>query len=288
MKLNRLAVMAGAMTLVSTHAQAAAPAAPPLLEWNQVTDKDLGQTRTICGPVAAAMGPIDLARQPVAGLSKTLGSLVLGGEPTTDVVALSRDARRFKVVIQDYHAGFPADPANHFRGKQVCVAGPIALALVGGYEMLPTHPSQIAIRGEAVATIPRGHVRRLPAGAIPYDEAKKHVGQTRTVCGVVQSGWAGMVPARMFPPDFTVPANIRARLPADFALSTDQRVMTELYLGDRLNFTVQVPDALAEGRQPTLARYIGKDICVTGPLKPSLMEGAVTVVENLKAIRVLR
>lgn len=255
---------------------AAAADAPRAVAWDQLTDNDFGQVVTVCGPVTFAMAPSP------TGLLPTLGSLILGGEPTSDMRVLMGDTKRFKVVIQDYNASFPADPATYYKGKDVCVIGRIVSALVGGYEIIPTHGSQIVIKGQGVVMLPRGAVGHLPAGAVSYEDAKAHIGQTATVCGVVVSGRAEMTPAGQFPPSYQIPANVRARLGPDFQLSTDTRKMHEIYLGDRTMVIVDILASSAAGLpQPAMDYYIGKDVCVKGLLRPSIMESVYMVVEDI-------
>jgi hypothetical protein len=257
----------------------------PNVAWNEVGEQHLGKTVSVCGPVALALSPTPGRND---GLPATLGSLVLGGDPVTDVRKIMGEPWRFKVVIRDYHSGFPQNPAEYYKGKDVCVAGQIVLALVGGYEILATHPSQIAIQGKGAPTLPHGQVKKLPAGAIHYTEAPNHFGQTKTVCGVVLSGGSNLVPAKMFPPGFQVPENITKRLPPDFKLSTDTRTMHELNVGDRISFTVWIlADAAKSLPQPALDYYLNKDVCFTGKLAPSLTQGAETLIEDLSNVKVL-
>lgn len=283
-----------ALVILTASTAVAAPAgsvrdrseeALPTLEWNQLSDADLGENRIVCGPVASAMGPGD---HNVPGLPPTLGSLTIGGEPTDDFRRLTEETHRFKIVVPLYDETFPKNPKQYFKGKEACVAAPIALALVGGYEVLPSHGSQIAIRGQGTPVIPRARVKSLPAGAVSYEDAKKYVGETRTVCGVVQSVWENMVPARMFPPGFAVPKFLDDRLPPEFALSTEQRLSHELYLGDRLSVVVTLIDESIKSvtRSPR-DYYRAKDVCVTGLLKPSIYEGVTLTVERAENIKII-
>lgn len=259
--------------------QVTAAEATRTVNWDQLTDQDFGQVITVCGPVAYAAGPSP------TGLLPTLGSLVLGGEPITDPRTLMGDTHRFKIVIQDYNDSFPKNPETFYKGKEVCAVGRIVSALVGGYEIIPTHGSQIAIKGQGSPTLPRGEVRALPDGAVSYKQAKAHIGQTATVCGVVVSGRADMTPAGMFPPGYQIPPNVRARLGPDFKLSTDTRKMHEIYLGDRTMVIVNILSSSAAGLpEPAMQYYMGKDVCVKGLLQPSIMESAYVLVEDIRDV----
>ena len=185
------------LVLFSLYFDTSVAAPQDVVRWDEATEH-VRDTVTVCGPAAFA-GRI--------ALTDNSAALILGGEPI-DRASGFRDDSRFKVVFLDYHDGFEQDLASHYLGKETCVVGTILWAMAGGVEILPTNPSQVALRSEGLPTMPAGAVASLPSGAVSYMDARDYIGEAKSVCGTVVAVWPNVPPNKTLNSDFKLPPMI--------------------------------------------------------------------------------
>lgn len=245
------------------------------IRWDEASDH-YGETVVVVGPVLAAATDV---------LGPETASILLG-DPTASTV----DA--FKIVIAGVGTGLHGYPDNfseYYLGHEVSVIGTVTRALVGGAEIIPTQWTQVHRTGDpGRARLPDGRVDRLPRGAISFEDAVDHIGETKTVCGVGVGGVADTVPGLLFPGGLTLPPEIVAELPPDFEQFLDMRVFHELWLGDRMRFSAWVLDDAAR-TLPLPARdyFLGENVCARGEIEITIFIGAQIVVESLDDIWVV-
>lgn len=241
------------------------------IRWNEA-DQHVGETVSVCGPVAFA-GPI--------GLTPTAAGIILGGDPVDRANAF-KDDWRFKIVLLDYHEGFPQNISEHFMGKEICVAGSIIWALAGGTEILPVTPSQLAIQGEGTARMPRGDVESLPEGAISFRDAKNHVGETGTVCGVAVAVRPEVPRNDTLNMEYKVPEKAQSQFGDDTVLFSDERTKHRIILGDFSKFEIYIPVEKADWLANTDIKqhFMNKEMCATGLIAHTAAAGASITVED--------
>ncbi|HUI07588.1 MAG TPA: hypothetical protein VL486_11365 [Verrucomicrobiae bacterium] len=212
--------------------------------------------------------PADQAQQHI-GETATVCGLVASGvsidSPGRERTYLNFDHpypnQTFAIMIPGSVWGrFKEPPETLFKGKTVCVTGPIT-SHRGKPEIMVDDPSQIVIQGEApslrepsVDTKPSTPAApppseppkpaapaRLP-GIVSAD-AQKHIGETTTVCGVVAS-------TRYFSSASTKPT----------VLNFDRPYPNH-------TFTVVIPGFARGGfKEPPETLFRGKTVCVAGQI----------------------
>ena len=238
--------------------------AQPVVSWDR-TQAYLGRSIIACGPVAFA------GRRP--NLAPNAAAIVIGGDTGTEAVI--RDAWRYKVIIVNYHESFPQDIEGYFLGKDVCVIGTVISALVGGAEVKISHPSQLALAEDGLPSMPDTHIRQLPVGAIHWDQATSHLGETKTVCGIAVE----ILKGRQADRDLSL-------LTHDYTFEITDEPWVQVHIGDSSVFMASIRHSLLTDLSDVDV-YENRPVCATGQLRPSLTGNAGIVVRSLEDLDVL-
>ena len=153
--------------------------------------------------------------------------------------------------------------------------GTVISALVGGAEIIISHPSQLVLAQEGMPIMPETHVDELPSGAIHWDQAKPHMGETRTVCGITVT----VMKKREADRDLS-------QLNHDYSYDITDEPWARLLVGDSSVLGVSIRHSLLRDLTE-LDKYENQALCVTGKLVPSLSGNSEIVVKSLTDIEIM-